>query len=344
MRRLSSLLPKRHGRNFASLPIYQVDAFAARTFGGNPAAVLPLESWLPDETLLSIAAENNLAETAFVLPRSDGSGDYDLRWFTPTLEVDMCGHATLASGAVVLSVLDSKKDEVGFHTRSGRLVVRRGSECPMTQCQYYTLDFPLWPVGAAVEPPTRLVHAVGGRKARAREPESDELFDRIDTDRSETIDRTELRDYLAKVDELPCESLATTWPVAAHQVAPMHGAPYYLFLYESEADVRSLAPVFGEMEANVVATAPADAAADGEPQYDFISRWFGPLSGIPEDHVTGSAHTTLAPFWAERLGKSSMIARQISQRGGTLRLELVDGRVHISGPAAFYMEGRIFTS
>ena len=217
MRRLS-LLPKRQlARSFAALPIYQVDAFAAKTFGGNPAAVLPLEKWLPDETLLSIAAENNLTETAFMLPRTDG--DYDLRWFTPTLEVDMCGHATLASGAVVLSVLSPAKDEVGFHTRSGRLVVRRGSECPMTNCQYYTLDFPLWPVGAAVTPPPKLVRAVGGRKPRVREPESDKLFDRIDTDNSETIDRNELKEFLATVDELPCESLAEPmWPVAAHEV------------------------------------------------------------------------------------------------------------------------------
>lgn len=174
------------------IPIYQVDAFAAKTFSGNPAAVHPLQEWLPDETLLAIAAENNMTETAFMIKRADGSGDYDLRWFTPTLEVDMCGHATLASGAVVLSVLDTAQQEVGFHTRSGRLVVRDGGTCEMTKCQYYTLDFPLWPVGAAVEPPPKLVHALGGGRpssssssdgAPAAAPQSDTLFDKIDTDK-----------------------------------------------------------------------------------------------------------------------------------------------------------------
>ena len=323
------------------IPIYQVDAFAATTFKGNPAAVHPLESWLPDDTLLAIAAENNMTETAFIIPRTDDSGDYDLRWFTPTLEVDMCGHATLASGAVVLSVLEPAQEEVGFHTRSGRLVVRSGGTCEVTHCRYYTLDFPLWPVGAAVEPPPKLVHVLGGSKPTTSAPQSDVLFDQIDTDQSNTIERSELKEYLGKVGEIPCEALAAPWPTAAYEVAPMHGAPYYLFEYASEADVQSLAPLFGEMEANVVATAPADPAPPGTPQCDFISRWFGPLSGIPEDHVTGSAHTTLAPYWAERLGKRLMVARQISKRGGTLRIELKGDRVLISGPACFYMEGMV---
>lgn len=283
-----------------SVPIYQVDAFASKTFAGNPAAVHPLESWLPDETLLSIAAENNMTETAFMLARADGTGDYDLRWFTPTLEVDMCGHATLASGAVVLSKLEPDQEEVGFHTKSGRLVVRSGGTCEVTHCRFYTLDFPLWPVGAAVEPPPRLVHVLGGRKPTTSAPHADVLFDQIDTDQSNTIERSELQDYLGKVGEIPIEALGAPWPTAAYEVAPMHGAPYFLFEYASEAEVQSLAPLFGEMEANVVATAPADPAAAGNPQYDFISRWFGPLSGIPEDHVTGSAHTTLAPYWAKR--------------------------------------------
>ena len=323
------------------IPIYQVDAFAAKTFKGNPAAVHPLGSWLPDETLLSIAAENNMTETAFIIPRADGTGDYDLRWFTPTLEVDMCGHATLASGAVVLSVLEPSVDEVGFHTRSGRLVVRSGGTCEVTKCQYYTMDFPLWPVGAAVKPPPKLVHVLGGQKPTVSAPQSDQLFDNIDTDGSNSIERSELKEYLGKVGEIPCEALAAPWPTAAYEVAPMHGAPYYLFEYASEEDVQSLAPLFAEMEANVVATAPASRTTADASQCDFVSRWFGPLSGIPEDHVTGSAHTTLAPYWAERLGKSSLLARQISKRGGTLRLEVTGERVLISGPACFYMEGTV---
>ena len=253
----------------------------------------------------------------------------------------MCGHATLASGAVVLSVLEPAQDEVGFHTRSGRLVVRDGGVCPQMRCRYYTLDFPLWPVGNKVTPPPRLVHALGGGKPVTSEPMSDRLFDAIDTDQSDTIERGELKEYLGRVGQIPCEALAAPLPLEAYEVEPMHGAPYFLFLYEREADVRALSPIFGAMEANVIATAPSDSVAAGEPACDFISRFFGPLSGIPEDHVTGSAHTTLAPFWSERLGKREMVARQISKRGGTLRLAIEGERVLISGPATFYMEGTV---
>ena len=283
-------------RSLVTLPIYQLDAFSPKPFGGNPAAVLPLEKWLPDSTLLSIAAENNLAETAFFVPQDDGA--FHLRWFTPTLEVDMCGHATLATAALILGKLEPERPDVAFDTRSGRLLVRRatvGSDGAASDAlPRLTLDFPRWPVGDVVSPPQKLVAALGGNGKP---------------------------------------------PTLAHEIAPLHGAPYYLFLYESEADVASLAPSFGDMEANVVATAPADA--DG---VDFVSRWFGPLSGIPEDPVTGSAHVTLAPFWADRLGKQAMEARQISTRGGALHvaLDADSDRVLISGATAFYLQGECF--
>ena len=259
------------------VPIYQVDAFSEAAFSGNPAAVLPDASshsdpaaWMPDEILLAIAAENNLTETAFMLTRADG--EYDLRWFTPTLEVDMCGHATLASGAVALTILHPEQADVGFHTRSGRLVVRRAPNCPVTDCQCYTLDFPVWPVGNAVEPPPKLVHALGGWRPRTKQPVvPDVLFEQIDTDRSDSIDRGELKEYLTKVGDADLLN-AAPWPIEVHEVAPLHGAPYFLFLYANEADVRALDPIFAEMDANVVATAAADVAADGEEQFDVCSR------------------------------------------------------------------------
>jgi predicted PhzF superfamily epimerase YddE/YHI9 len=270
-----------------TLPIYQLDAFASKPFSGNPAAIHPLEEWLPDETLLSIAAENNLSETAFTVPIDDGAA-YHLRWFTPTLEVDMCGHATLATAALILGKLEPNRRDVEFETRSGRLLVRRAADPGRL-----TLEFPTWPVGASVEPPPALVEALRGRSA----------------------------------------------PIAAHEIEPLHGAPYYLFLYESEEEVGGLQPVFGEMEANVTATAAASSSGG----CDFVSRSILPLSGIPEDPVTGSAHMFLTPYWAGRLGKTTMEARQLSERGGELHVQLDEsaGRVLISGSAAFYLEGKV---
>jgi len=294
---LSRAAPRRFSTAAAirRVPIFQIDSFAAAPFEGNPAAVCPLDEWLSDEELCAVAAENNLSETAFMVARPDG--DWNLRWFTPIVEVDCCGHGTLAAGAVVLGQMDATLPEVSFHTKSGELVVRRAGLCAKSGIATYTLDFPLWPCDpVATPPPTALVQALGGGDGGLV-------------------------------------------PLAAHAIAPMHAAPYYLFEYASEAHVRALAPVFSAMEANVVATAPA--AADSA--FDVASRWFGPCSGINEDPVTGSAHCTLAPYWFERLGKTELLARQVSKRGGTLHLALAeDGeRLLISGPAALYMEGVI---
>ena len=270
-----------------SAPIYQFDSFARRPFAGNPAAVVPLERWpSDDETLRSIAAENNLSETAFIVPAEAGAdANYALRWFTPTVEVDMCGHATLASAALVLQKLQPSWAEVSFSTRSGILSVRRAAD----DAAQYVMDLPLWPAGDQVPPAADLVAAVGAA------------------------------------------------PTLAHTIPPLHGAPYVLFLYDDEAAIRGLAPDLGAMTANVVATAPAPAGAP----YDFVSRWFGPLSGIPEDPVTGSAHSTLAPFWAERLGKPRLDAKQLSARGGELTVELAGERVLVTGAACMFLEGTI---
>jgi predicted PhzF superfamily epimerase YddE/YHI9 len=258
------------------LPLYQVDAFTDRLFGGNPAAICPLQAWLPDATMQAIAAENNLAETAFFVRDGD---DYALRWFTPAVEVDLCGHATLASGHVVLHLLEPQRDSVDFRTvKAGTLRVARR---PADRLE---MDFPARPA-AAVEPPPGLLAALGGA---------------------------------------PTEVLR---------------ARDHLVVYGSAAEVAALKPDFaalGKVDSwAVIATAP------GEDGVDFVSRFFAPRQGIPEDPVTGSAHCTLTPYWAERLGKTELEARQISPRGGALQCSLVGDRVTIAGRTVLYLEGSI---
>jgi predicted PhzF superfamily epimerase YddE/YHI9 len=257
------------------LPMYQVDAFTDSLFGGNPAAVCPLDAWLPDATMQAIAAENNLAETAFFV--RDG-GDYALRWFTPTVEVDLCGHATLASGHVVFSYLEPKRESVGFHTvKAGTLTVSRRGEM-------LVMDFPSRPAEPC-EPPPGLLAALGGR---------------------------------------PLEVL---------------GARDCLVVYDTAAEVAALEPdltALGKVDCwAAIVTAP------GNNGIDFVSRFFAPAQGVPEDPVTGSAHCTLVPYWAKRLGKTEFEARQVSRRGGALRCALNGNRVNIGGKAVVYLEGQI---
>ncbi len=257
------------------LPIYQIDAFTDRLFGGNPAAICPLETWLPDATMQAIAAENNLAETAFFVP--DGNG-YLLRWFTPSVEVDLCGHATLASGHVVLRVLAPERESVDFHTlKAGTLRVSRDGD-------RLVMDFPARPP-APVEPAPGLTAALGGKP----------------------------REILRARD--------------------------HLVVYGSAAEVAALKPDFASLEKvdawAVIATAPGDKGVD------FVSRFFAPKQGIPEDPVTGSAHCTLVPYWAKRLGKSELDAVQISPRGGKLYCTLRGDRVSLAGHAVLYLEGSI---
>ena len=249
--------------------LYQVDAFASEVFRGNPAAVCPLESWLPDATLQAIAAENNLPETAFFVREGDA---FRLRWFTPTVEVELCGHATLASGFVLLK----ESGTVTFATRSGPLSVRREGDL-------LTLDLPSLPA-APMAPPPALV------KGLAVAP------------------RETLR--------------AMNW----------------LAVLDDEAAVRATKPDFATLAMlhphGVIVTAPGDAV-------DFVSRFFGPSFGIPEDPVTGSAHATLTPYWAARLGKKKLSARQLSARGGELACEDLGARVALTGRCALYLEGEI---
>jgi len=256
------------------IPIYQVDAFAGELFRGNPAAVCPLEHWLEDEILQAIAAENNLSETAYYVP---DNGRYRLRWFTPKVEVDMCGHATLAAAHVILELRrEITGPKVMFDSRSGELTVAR-------EDNLYVLDFPSrYPLECAEEPV--LFGALGARPAA----------------------------ILRTVD--------------------------YFCVFETEDQVRALTPDMNRLAAvdcrGTIATAPGKDC-------DFISRFFAPRAGIPEDPVTGSAHTALIPYWSGRLGKKKMFARQVSQRGGELWCEDRGARVGIGGRAVDYMEGHI---
>lgn len=258
------------------LDIFQVDAFSSETFGGNPAAVCPLDAWLPDATLQRIAAENNVSETAYWVRNGEV---FELRWFTPAVEVDLCGHATLAAAWVLFEQLGECRDTLRFSTRSGELRVRReGGRLAM--------DFPAKQPEAVALPPG-LLQALGLQEAEA----------------------------LYRTDD-------------------------YLVVVEDESIVAGLAPDFAALAAfevrGVAVTAPAR-------HMDFVSRWFGPRVGVNEDPVTGSAHTSLATYWAQRLGKRSLSAEQGGARKGQLHCEVLDNdRVIISGHAALYLRGTIF--
>ncbi|GGF12029.1 PhzF family phenazine biosynthesis protein [Hymenobacter cavernae] len=259
------------------LPLYQVDAFTDHVFAGNPAAVCPLTEWLPAEKMQAIAAENNLAETAFFVPR--GGNEYDLRWFTPAVEVELCGHATLASAHVLFRHLNFKAEEIIFHSRSGPLRVQRQADGRLS------LDFPSRPPKPLTQHPDGLLDGLG-----------------------------------------------------ATPVAILAG-PDLVALFNTEEEVRAIKPDqthLAKVEYRaVIVTAP------GSNGVDFVSRFFGPRVGVPEDPVTGSAHTTLIPYWAERLGKTELFARQVSPRGGDLWCELRGDRVLISGHAVTYLKGEI---
>lgn len=267
------------------LPIYQIDAFADRVFAGNPAAVVPLEEWLPDAVMQAIAQENNLSETAYLVPQ--GEGVWGLRWFTPEVEVDLCGHATLASAHLLMGVLYPGLTRVEFDTvKAGRLTVTKDGDV-------YTLDFPARPP-AATEVDPELAEILGGPVPLA---------------------------VLASRD--------------------------YLVVYDDAETVRRLEPNLDRLTRidrfAVIVTAPGGSGAGtGEDKdVDFVSRFFAPSKGVPEDPVTGSSHCSLIPYWAGRLGKTSLFARQVSARGGELQCELKGERVRIAGRGVLYLEGRI---
>jgi len=283
--------------------IYQVDAFARRPFAGNPAAVCPLPAWLPAETMQQIAAENNLAETAFFVPVSAGANDgadFHLRWFTPTFEIDLCGHATLATAHVLWTELGFERPEIVFQSRSGPLRVRREAAHADTDTDTDTagrlvLDFPS-------RPPRPLTPAEDSAAFRAA---------------------------LA----------ASLGPGAASPLAVLVSRDV-LVEFAQAADVLALRPDFAALAGlgyvGLIATAPGAA-----PDVDFISRFFAPEVGVPEDPVTGSAHSTLIPFWAAKLGKNALFARQESARGGELWCRLCGERVDIGGYAVTYLRGEI---
>jgi len=257
------------------IPLYHIDAFAERPFAGNPAAVCPLETWLPDDLMQSIAGENNLSETAFFVPEGDG---YRVRWFTPTLEVDLCGHATMASAFAVFNRLAPSRASVTFQTeKAGPLTVTREGEL-------LALELP-------ARPPEHCPEPAGLAAALGKKP----------------VEVLAARDYLA--------------------------------VYDSAEDVKSLKPDFeaiGRLDRfAVIVTAP------GSNGIDFVSRFFAPGHGVNEDPVTGSSHCSLVPYWAARLGKTRLEARQVSRRGGALTCTLEGDRVKLAGRAVLYLSGTI---
>jgi PhzF family phenazine biosynthesis protein len=257
-----------------NVSFYQVDAFTDRLFGGNPAGVCPIDQWLPDETMQKIAMENNVSETAFFIRKGDG---FHIRWFTPKVEVALCGHATLASAHIIFQNLGFQGETISFESRSGILNVSR-------EGNLLILDFP------------------------ANMPQRTSLPD----DFVQALNITPVQCYRGKDD--------------------------YLLLYKSQKEIEALIPDFKKLEKvdarAVIVTAPGE-------KVDFVSRFFGPRVGVDEDPVTGSAHTVLIPFWAEKLGKKEMKALQLSRRGGTLFCRLRGDRVDIGGQAVTYLKGEI---
>jgi PhzF family phenazine biosynthesis protein len=255
------------------IDLYQIDAFARRVFAGNPAAVCPLAAWPDDRLLQAIAEENNLSETAFFVPAHRG---FQLRWFTPAAEVDLCGHATLAAAHVLFEILGFKGPSIVFATRSGELIVER-------QGELLVMDFPARPPHPCAAPEA----------------------------------------LLAALGQTPVEVLA---------------ADDYLVIFADEETVRTLTPdllLLAQLDLRGVCI-----SAPGR-EVDFVSRFFAPKLGVPEDPVTGSAHCELAPYWAARLGKERLHARQVSRRGGEVHCELRGERVTLAGSAVTYMKAQV---
>lgn len=255
-------------------PIYIVDAFANKLFTGNPAAVCPLKKWLSDNILQNIASENNLAETAFFIKTGN---NYHIRWFTPKAEVDLCGHATLATAFVLFELLHYKHNMISFQSRSGILTVKK-------QRNWLTLNFPV-----------------------------------------DTIEKIKItKEFNSCFDKKPIEAYK--------------GLTDYMLIFSNEQEIEKMIPNLLNIakfeKRGIIITAKGD-------QTDFVSRYFAPAYGINEDPVTGSAHTTLAPYWSSQLGKNNFTAKQLSTRGGYLKCKLLNNRVEISGKAVFYLSGEI---
>jgi PhzF family phenazine biosynthesis protein len=274
------------------LTLYQIDAFTDKQFGGNPAAVIPLKKWIPDNLMQNLAMENNLAETVFFVPSKIKNVDFDIRWFTPTLEINLCGHATLASAYVIFEILKPKKKKVVFDSKSGLLTVAKKKNL-------LAMDFPSWPPERITEYPDALLASLGN-------PE----------------------------------------------IAGVYKNREYIVELMNEEAVKKCNPDFSTMkkvDRMIIITAPGKLSDTSKVSdisrvsdtFDFVSRFFAPNSGIDEDPVTGSAHSQLIPFWSDKLGKKKMIAKQLSQRGGTVYCEQKGERVIMGGKCVFYMKGEI---
>lgn len=263
------------------LPLFWIDAFTSRVFGGNPAGVVPLDAWLPDQVLQKVAFEHGLSETAFFVPLDEGR--FQLRWFTPKKEVDLCGHATLATAFALFSELGWAQEEISFETRSGTLKALRREN------GLVELDFP------------------------ARGPR-------------------------AAVDERVSSVVLSSLGVSPAGLFLGEGSTNYLAVFRDTETVCRLTPNFNLLaslgDVRVIITAPGEDC-------DFVSRFFAPGVGIPEDPVTGSAHCTLVPYWSGVLGKTRLHARQVSERGGELFCELAGSRVLMGGNCALYLRGEI---
>ena len=258
-----------------TIKIYQIDAFADTLFSGNPAAVCPLIEWLPDETLQNIAMENNLAETAFYVKEKES---FHIRWFTTTMEVELCGHATLATAFVLFHHENYDGDKITFNSRSGPLTVTKSKEV-------LTLNFPV--------------------------------------------------DTISEVTALPVLEAG----LGVKPIKTFKGKTDYMLVFENENQIKQMAP-----DLTLIATVNARGiivTAKGN-QVDFVSRFFDPQSGGGEDPVTGSAHTSLTPYWAKVLDKTEFEAIQLSKRGGKLTCKLVGDRVEISGKAKLFLIGMIY--
>jgi len=259
------------------IKIYQIDAFTDRLFSGNPAAVCILDVWISDELMQSIGNENNLAETAFIVPNGQ---DFEIRWFTPTVEVDLCGHATLASAFVLFNILDYPGSLIRFHSaRSGLLLVEKKDDMLF-------LDFP-----------------------------------------------TDKLEILTEEQSIVIEECIGIKPIDLYK-----GKTDYIAVIENESSLQILQPDLEKISKlkarGLIVTAKGD-------NVDFVSRFFAPQSGVNEDPVTGSAHTSLIPLWSKRLGKNKLIANQLSKRGGRLVCEFKNDRCAIGGKARIYLTGEI---
>jgi len=259
------------------LTLYQIDAFTNHLFGGNPAAVIPLDEWISDSLMQRLAMENNLSETVFFVPSSKPDADYEIRWFTPLVEINLCGHATLASAYVLYHVLGYGYPVIRFQSKSGTLTITKNAD-------KISMDFPAWKPNPLTNWPPELTTALGNIAITGVH---------------------QYRDFLVEVAD--------------------------------ESIVQLCQPDFTLLKnigQKVILTAKGSKA-------DFVSRFFAPTAGIDEDPVTGSAHAQLIPYWAEKLGKKSLHARQLSKRGGELWCEYLGDRVTIAGQCVFYMKGEI---